>query len=78
MFGNDTCREVPDDQDSTSGLLDVDNSTSGKGVQGQDSLLRRNADNSIMIGLQNCGGLGPSLIRIFASSPHTSGLVSVG
>ena len=39
MFGNDTCREVPIDQDSTSGLLDVNNI--GTGVQGQDSLLRR-------------------------------------
>ena len=67
---------MPVDQDSTSGLLDVNNS--GTGVQGQDSLLRRNTDNFILIGLHTCGDLGPSIIRIFASSPHAHGLVSVG
>ena len=76
MLVCDTCREVPGDQDTESELQDVDNS--GKGVKNQDSPLGRNTDNFIMIGLHTCGDLGPSIIRIFASSPHARGLVSVG
>ena len=57
---------MSDDQDSTSGWQDVDNS--GKGVQGQGSLLGRITDKFIMIDLHTCGGLGPSIIRIFAST----------
>ncbi|KAL3231944.1 hypothetical protein MRX96_023205 [Rhipicephalus microplus] len=35
-------------------------------------------DNFVLVGLHTCGNLGPSMIQLFADSPATRGLVSVG